>query len=74
MTEQLRRVIAERPRLTWGTVGPEQVIYHLPAGRSQDGAAFIPVKCGGGIGFHGPLEKVPRSMVCRDCMAGHITL
>lgn len=74
MAEQLRVVIAERPRLHAGTIGPEQVIYHLPDGPDQGDGWFQPVKCGGGITLHGRREKVARSAVCKDCLTGTKTL
>jgi len=70
MSEQWRTVIAERPRLQWGELGPERVIFHLPLGPDVNDAWFQPIKCGGGISLHGGREKVPRSMVCPDCLAG----
>lgn len=64
MAEQQRVVIAERPRLHAGTIGPEQVIYHLPDGPDQ----------GDGITLHGHRERVALSEVCPDCRSHNKTM
>jgi len=74
MAEQMRVVIAERPRLAHGLHGPERVIYHLPDGNDQNEGWWQPIKCGGGITLHGAREKVSRSMVCSDCLADRKTM
>lgn len=43
-------------------------VYHLPAGPSQDDGWWIPIRCGGGIAMHGPLQQVPQDKVCRACL------
>lgn len=73
MPEQQRVVIAERPR-DFKTGKDLPPIYHLPVGPSLRDAEFQPVRCGGGIAFHGHREKVARSKVCPDCLAGRTTI
>lgn len=67
MAEQMRVVIAERNRPLMAS-GPEHVIYHLPAGPDVDDGWWMPIRCGGGIALHGGTEKVPRSLICPDCL------
>lgn len=66
MAERMRVVIAERKRPPMGP-GPERVVYHLPAGPDVNDGWWMPIRCGGGIALHGGTERVPQSMVCKEC-------
>ena len=73
MSEQSRIVQPERLRDPMTGI-ETRVIYHLPDGAKDKEGEFAPVRCGGGILLPGPTEKVSKSEVCPDCLAGRITL
>jgi hypothetical protein len=72
VSEQTAWTVPERQRYV--VAGrPARYTYHLMAGDWDTDATFQPVRCGGGIVF--PYrEKVAKSQVCPDCLAGRVTL
>jgi len=70
MTEQQRIVIAERQRSYSAGEMTTTTIWHLPAGKLDEGGWYQPIKCGMGITLPGRAEKVPRSQVCPACLSG----
>ena len=73
MSEQMRIVQPERLRDSMTGI-ESRVIYHLPDGPGDREGEFAPVRCGGGIVLPGPTEKVGKSQVCPDCLAGRVTI
>lgn len=69
MADRIRKVVAERIAQY---PAPDTVVYHLLDGKPED--EFQPVKCGGGIVYPPPVERIPQSEVCPDCLKGNVTM